>query len=72
VNRAGTGRRLQTQNQLETDINALSMDQGGCKRDAVGSVGAAEGTADELLDQLNSIPAQSRPIGPEGGFHACK
>jgi hypothetical protein len=51
LNRAGTDRRLQTQNQLETDINALSMDRGGRKRDhdAVASVGAAEGTTDELL-----------------------
>jgi hypothetical protein len=52
VNRAGTNRRQKTQIQLETDINTLSMDQGGRSRDVGALLGAAEDTADELLQQF--------------------
>ncbi len=65
--RAGTDRRLQTQIQLETDINALSMDRGGRKRDAVASLGAADGRCIAV-----SIRAQPRTIGQEGGYHPCR
>ncbi len=55
MDQAGTDSRLQTQIQFETDINTLSMDHGGRKRDAAASVGAADGTADELLEQFRGM-----------------